>query len=236
MHPVVAHRRSPRRFIMPLTKARRVSLAHDVSAQLADAIVAGEFPAGASLQEVALAEKLGVSRAPVREALIELEARGLVQFDEQGRTRVRALSPSDVHDIHALRLALDPLAAQLAAERGTTDDFTAIGRVIDETTSARTLAEIARLDRVFHTRVVEAGKNRWLLDCWSVIGDQMELWLTHMLLRNHAATAKVREATILAHRSLLKAIRSGKPALAAKAGSRHVADWVKSLPAVGRKK
>jgi len=220
---------------MPLTKARRVSLANTVSAQLAQAIVAGDFPAGAPLQELSLAEKLGVSRAPVREALIELEMRGLVQFDEQGRTRVPALTPADIHDIHAIRLAIDPLAASLACDRGTAADFKEIEAAIDATKSARTLAEIARCDAEFHERIVRAGKNSRLLLCWTVLRDQVELWLTQMHFRNKAATTNTREQTIRSHRSLLKAIRAGKPAAAADEGRRHLTNWLESMPNVPAK-
>ena len=217
---------------MPLTKARRVSLAHSVSAQLARAIVAGDLPAGTPLQEISLAEKLGVSRAPVREALIELEMRGLVQFDPQGRTRVPTLSPGDIHDIHAVRLALDPLAASLAAAQASPESLQALERIIEATRSARTLAEVCRLDTEFHDGIVRAGANRRLLLCWSVIRDQVELWLGQMHLRKQAATARIREATVLSHRRLLEAIRSGKPEVAAEAGRRHIADWIQSMPQV----
>ena len=217
---------------MPLTKARRISLAHTVSAQLAQAIVTGDFPAGTALQELSLAEKLGVSRAPVREALIELEMRGLVLFDEQGRTRVPALTPADIHDIYAVRLAIDPLAASQACVRGTPVDFNEIESTIDATKSAKTLAEIARLDTDFHERIVRSGKNARLLLCWAVLHDQVELWLTQMHLHNKAATVRVREQTIQSHRSLLKAIRSGKPAVAAEEGRRHLTAWLESMPNV----
>ena len=220
---------------MPLTKARRVSLANTVSTQLAQAIVAGDFPAGAPLQELSLAEKLGVSRAPVREALIELEMRGLVQFDEQGRTRVPALSPAEIHDIHCIRLAIDPLAASLACDRGTPADFKEIEAAIDAMKSARTLAEIARCDAEFHERIVRSGKNSRLLLCWAVLRDQVELWLTQMHLHNKAATARIREQTIQSHRSLLKAIRSAQPTAAADEGRRHLASWLETMPTVPAK-
>lgn len=218
---------------MPLRKARRVSLANEVSSQLVQAIVSGGFPAGANLREIALAEKLGVSRAPVREALIELEMRGLVTSDQAGRTRVSQLTPADIHDIHAVRLALDPLAAKLAAERGSERDFRALERVIEATRTAKTVAEVARLDADFHDLIIEAAASDRLAACWAVIRDQVDLWLAQMHVRNHAAAAKTREATIKSHRALLAAIRSGKPTVAQAEGRRHIAGWIRTLPKVG---
>jgi DNA-binding GntR family transcriptional regulator len=216
----------------PLRKARRTSLATEVSAQLAEAIVSGGFPADANLREVALAEKLGVSRAPVREALIELEMRGLVQSDQAGRMRVPRLSPADIFDIHALRQALDPLAARLASERAKEHDFAALESVIEKTHTAKTVAEVSRLDAEFHDLIVQAAACRRLAACWAVIRDQVDLWLAQMHLRNHAAPAKTRDATFASHRALLAAIRSGNPQAAEEEGGRHIACWMQSLPKI----
>ena len=219
---------------MPLSRVRRVSLAHSVTAQLSRAIVAGDFPAGAKLSEPSLAAKLGVSRAPVREALIELELRGLVEFDPQGRTRVPTLSPTDIQEIHLVRMALDPLAASLAAEHADAATFTALEANIEATKSARTLAEVSRLDAEFHDRIVRAGKNRRLMLCWTALRDQVELWLAQMQLRHHAVTKRTREETADAHRQLLAVIRSGDAKKAADEARRHAAGLIAMVPPVAK--
>ena len=215
---------------MPLSRVRRVSLAHSVSSQLSKAIVTGDFPAGAQLSEPSLAAKLGVSRAPVREALIELELRGLVEFDLQGRTRVPTLTAADLQEIHAVRLALDPLAAALAAEHATADVFAALEANISATKDAKTLADVSRLDTDFHDRIVKAGKNRRLMLCWTALRDQVELWLTQMQLRHQAATKRTRQQTVDSHRELLEVIRSGDANRAAAFAREHVAGWMELLP------
>ena len=215
---------------MPLSRVRRVSLAHSVSSQLSKAIVAGDFPAGAQLSEPSLAAKLGVSRAPVREALIELELKGLVEFDPQGRTRVPTLTSADLQEIHAVRLAIDPLAAALAAEHATADVFTALEANIAATKDAKTLADVSRLDTEFHDRIVKAGKNRRLMLCWTAMRDQVELWLTQMQLRHQAATKRTRQQTVDTHRELLEVIRSGDANRAAAFAREHVAGWMELLP------
>ncbi len=69
----------------------RRTLAHDIALQLRRDIISGSFKPGQALAEAVLAGRFGVSRAPVREAMIELERSGLVQFGTTGRTRVRTL-------------------------------------------------------------------------------------------------------------------------------------------------
>jgi len=203
-----------------------------VSSQLSRAIVAGDFPAGSQLSEPSLAATLGVSRAPVREALIELELRGLVEFDPQGHTRVPTLTPADLQEIHAMRLALDPLAASLAAEHATADVFTALEANIAATKDAKTLADVSRLDADFHDRIVKSGRNRRLMLCWSGLRDQVELWLTQMQLRHQAITKRTRQQTVDSHNKLLEVIRSGDPKQAAALAGDHVAGWIELLPTV----
>ena len=171
-----------------------------------------------------------MSRAPVREALIELELRGLVEFDPQGRTRVPTLTAADLQEIHAVRLALDPLAAALAAEHATADVFAALEANISATKDAKTLADVSRLDTDFHDRIVKAGKNRRLMLCWTALRDQVELWLTQMQLRHQAATKRTRQQTVDSHRELLEVIRSGDSKRAAAFAREHVAGWIELLP------
>jgi DNA-binding GntR family transcriptional regulator len=216
---------------MPLSRVRRVSLAHSVSSQIARAIVSGEFTAGVPISEPSLAAKLGVSRAPIREALIELELRGLVEFDPQGRTRVPTLTPEDLHVIHALRQAIDPLAAELAAQRADSIAWDEFEATIAATKDAKDLADISRLDAEFHDQIVRAAGNRSLLLCWTALRDQIELWLAQMQLRHQAATRRTRQETVEAHRGLLAAIRSGNARRAAETARRHVNGMRSFLPA-----
>jgi len=215
---------------MPLNRVRRVSLAHSVGAQLCRAIVSGDIPAGTQLSEPALAARLGVSRAPVREALIELELRGLVEFDPQGRTRVPTLTPADLEEIHAVRLALEPLACGLAARRAAPEAVAALEETIAATRKAKTLAEVSRHDLEFHDRIVQAAQNRRLLLCWNGIRDQVELWLVQMHPRHQAATKRTREQTVESHRRLLDAIRRRDERRATDLARTHLAGWTDLMP------
>ncbi|MFM7289686.1 MAG: GntR family transcriptional regulator, partial [Planctomycetia bacterium] len=200
---------------MPVARASRVRLSQTVCSQLSRAIISGQFEPGSRISEQTLATMLGVSRAPIREALIELELRGLVEFDPTGHTRIPTLSPRDIEEIHAVRLMIDPVAAGLAAERGTPKDFTPLEANIAATKSARSLAEVSRLDTEFHDIIVRVAGNRRLLLCWSVLRDQFALWLTQMQLRHDAVTHRTRQATVESHRGLVDVILSGNAKKAA---------------------
>lgn len=86
--------------------------------RLREMILAGELPGGARIAELAIVEKLGVSRTPIRAALMRLEQEGLLQRLPGGGYAVRTFSEADVADAIALRGTLEGLAARLAAERG----------------------------------------------------------------------------------------------------------------------
>jgi GntR family transcriptional regulator, vanillate catabolism transcriptional regulator len=86
--------------------------------RLREMILAGELPSGARIAELAIVEKLGVSRTPIRAALIRLEQEGLLQALPNGGFAVRTFSESDVSDAIELRGTMEGLAARLAAERG----------------------------------------------------------------------------------------------------------------------
>jgi GntR family transcriptional regulator of vanillate catabolism len=107
----------------PLAGADRPSEAgasQSVLAQqrLRELILSGELPAGTRILEVPLAERLGVSRTPVRTALVRLEQEGLLEGLPNGGYRVRHFSDHDVRDAIELRGTVEGLAARLAAERG----------------------------------------------------------------------------------------------------------------------
>jgi GntR family transcriptional regulator of vanillate catabolism len=86
--------------------------------RLREMILAGELPGGARIAELAIVEKLGVSRTPIRAALMRLEQEGLLQALPNGGYAVRTFSEQDAGDAIELRGTMEGLAARLAAERG----------------------------------------------------------------------------------------------------------------------
>ena len=209
---------------------RSASLSRQVTVELRRAIVSGDMPQGNSLREVALAEQLGVSRVPVREALIELERHGLVEFDDRGRTRVPVLTDKDLEEMYQLRLALEPLAARLAAAGGDQAMFDALEQNIASTRRTKSVSELSLLDAEFHDIIVQGGGNRRLQQSWEAIRYQVELWLKHMQKQHLVITLRTHEETVNSHNGLLKTLRSGDPDAASEEMHRHIVSWYQMLP------
>ena len=106
--------------IAPPAEAAEAGASQAVKAQLRlrEMILAGELPGGARIAELTLVEKLGVSRTPIRAALMRLEQEGLLHRLPGGGYAVRTFSETDVADAIELRGTMEGLAARLAAERG----------------------------------------------------------------------------------------------------------------------
>ncbi len=98
---------------------------------LRQAIVSGQFPAGMRLMELQLAEKMGVSRTPVREAIRKMELEGLVVMIPRRGAYVADISIKDINEVYEIRTALDVLAAGLAAERIDDDEIREMKELLD---------------------------------------------------------------------------------------------------------
>lgn len=108
------------------------SQAVKVQLKLREMVLAGDLQAGSRITELALVEKLGVSRTPIRAALIRLEQEGLLQQMPSGGFAVRKFSEADVADAIELRGTVEGLAARMAAERGTSEaDLERANRCLD---------------------------------------------------------------------------------------------------------
>jgi DNA-binding GntR family transcriptional regulator len=211
--------------IAVLKRVRRPSLADDVTTQLRQAIVSGHVAPGSSLSEPTLAAQLGVSRGPVREALIALEREGIVQFDDGGRTRVRRLEPRDFEEIFSLRSALEVLAGRLACRAWNATLAVRLQASLEQFRRTKTLGELSRLDVDMHELIVRASQHERLISAWLVLRPQLEMWLTHTFQLQVKLHHEPREGCVQSHRELIQALASGDEELAARAAGNHVDLW-----------
>ncbi|MEV6912668.1 GntR family transcriptional regulator [Amycolatopsis sp. NPDC051071] len=155
--------------------ARRRGLADEVADRVRDAIFGGAYPPGAQLREVELSAALGVSRGPVREALLKLEREGLVSSEWHRGAIVTTLSEVDVAELDSLRSALEQLAVRLVVANAA--DLTAIDEVVARMDRARDEHEMVRCDIDFHDAVYAASGHRRLGEAWRAIRSQVYLFL-----------------------------------------------------------
>lgn len=157
--------------------ARRRGLADEVADRVRDAIFGGAYPPGAQLREVELSAALGVSRGPVREALLRLEREGLVRSEWHRGATVTSLSDVDVAELDSLRAAPERLAVQLVIANATDAELTAIDEVVERMERARDEHEMVRCDIDFHDAVYAASGHRRLDEAWQAIRSQVHLFL-----------------------------------------------------------
>lgn len=213
-----------------LATIERRSLPEAIAAELRRAIIAGEL-SDRTLPEARLAAQMGVSRAPVREAMLQLEREGLLEFDANGRTRVRTLAEKDYDEIVIARIALESMAASLAAPQWTDDDTAIITQNLAAQRRAATLAELTRLDVELHAYIVRRSGNSRLLALWQCIQPQFELWLAHTHRLQDTIRHKPRQITVDSHERLLRALATRDPETAATAMRTHIESWREWLPA-----
>jgi DNA-binding GntR family transcriptional regulator len=133
---------------------------------LRDAIQSGALPPGERLMEIQLAEELGVSRTPVREAIRKLELERFVVMLPRRGTYVANLSLKDINEVFEIRAALDGLAAGLAAERITEEELEQMERLLVEIADhieQRDNQKIVETDEAFHDILYRASRNERLV-------------------------------------------------------------------------
>lgn len=147
------------------------SVSQQISDYLRAAIVQGAVKPGQRLIEETLAQELGVSRTPVREALRRLEAEGLIEFEAQKGARVRPVSADELAELYELRVLLEGHAARLAAQKITPKDVRALRDNIDKflailnqsDTRGQQIEQLIELNKEFHNRIIQLSGNRHLI-------------------------------------------------------------------------
>jgi len=148
-----------------------------VASALREAIIGGAFTAGAPLVERRLAEQLGISRGPVRNALYTLEGEGLVTTGSNGRAFVAGFTNDDLRDLLAVRFELESTAVRWAMGRQT--DVAPVVALLeemrDEGTSSQRLVD---LDISFHLALLELSGSRFLVQSWQAIAPVIHTVIT----------------------------------------------------------
>ncbi len=214
---------NPDRAPSGIAAVRDVSLAKVVREDILGRILRGGLAPGSRINEPDVAERMGVSRVPVREALRSLEAMGLVVSRKNVGVFVRELAPREVGDLYELRAVLDGHAGTRAAALADVPRR-ALSRFLDAATAA--MRKAARRHDVpsyyaenlrFHWAIVEAAGNEKLSDAYRGIVQQLHLWRLKNLAQPVGMAASIAE-----HDAIARAIREADPARAGRLLADHV--------------
>lgn len=187
---------------------------------LKEQIISGELPPDSRLIELAIAAEYGVSRTPVREALKRLAAENLVLADPTRGMIVHAPDHAEIEDTFELRMALDGLAAQLAAHRITPSELAHLRLIVD---SMREAVESNRREQLvganvrFHDVIYLAAGNRMLARVAKDLRDFVRRFTTLPIASSHRVGHVVEE-----HELILKALEAHDPEAARKASDAHL--------------
>jgi DNA-binding GntR family transcriptional regulator len=196
----------------------RVVLREQVKELVLERILDGTYAPGERLVETRIAQELGTSQAPVREALRDLELLRLVESAPFRGARVRKVQRAELAEVYPIRAALEELAA-LGAARRLNGDVTVLEAELEAMRAAAERGDLhgqVEHDAAFHRAIVERSGNATLIEVWSSLGIHARTLLT-------ALTAGVEPREIVEmHAPIVEAFRARDARKAARAVRRHV--------------
>lgn len=207
--------------------ADKSSLRGRVFNQIREAILEGEYKPGDVLRESTIAQKMNVSRTPVREAIRQLELEGLVHSIPNKETIVSGITNEDVHDILMIRTRLEGLAARYAAERITDKEIKEMEEVLALTefyVSREDINELKGLDHKFHEIMYKATDSKILNHVLSDFHDYIQ-----NARKTSIATPGRAKRLLQEHHDIYEAIKQRDADQAEKLLNQHIANAVQNM-------
>lgn len=194
---------------------------------LREEILSGSLRPGAKIRQHEVADALGVSYTPVREAIRQLQATGLVSYEPNRGNAVSTLDDDALRELYRLRGAIEGLGARLAAGQIDADELGTIDQVHRkmqaELDGDADPVALASLSRDFHSLIVRAGGPL------VIFPKLQEIWLHYPVPRAQSLWASATEArrSIEAHEQILQALRAGDGEQASRCMEHHIAESVR---------
>ena len=188
--------------------------------RLRDSILTGALRPGEVYKEMNLAQELGISRTPVREALLSLSAQGLVTFLPRKGVMINHFDRRDVEEVFEVRGLIERGVIEKVTLMDPRPDLTRIEQTLDQQRRAIKSDDyltFLQADRAFHNGLTRMVGNQRLIGILDNIRDLFQVMAVEAL-----AKAGRNEEVIEEHRKVLEAVRSGDPALAGRAMSTHL--------------
>ncbi len=190
----------------------------DVYKRLLDMIRDGELRPGTRLRESHLADLLGVSRTPVREALRRLEMQGLVTHEIHRGTVVRELDHNTITELYLMREVLEGTAASLASRHASRSEVDALREMIEaDREHLDDPTYLARTNQRFHGALYRASHNRYLVEMLQ--GLRTSMWLLGPTTLSYPGRGK---SALDEHLRILDAIQKGDAEAAEQAAKEHI--------------
>jgi DNA-binding GntR family transcriptional regulator len=201
---------------------RHVGAAYAVHDTVRHLIVSGVLRPGMRLGEEDYARQFSVSRTPVREAFLRLETEHLAERGTGRSLVVSGVTPEEILDIYAVRVAVEGLAARLAAASARPQDVANLrwlnGRLQDAASKVEPV-ELAAIDLQLHEAVCEAGRNTFLLELMSIVHDRLRRFRGTTFIDPQRPPQAIEE-----HERLIDAIEARDAELAEQVARHHRAN------------
>lgn len=210
-------------------KNEKTTRVNDAYNKIKIEIIENRMSPGNPMLEQEIAENLGMSRTPVREALLRLEAEGLVEVVPRRGVKVLPISQDDMDEIYEIFISLEPIVAESLAKKGTLtkENFEELEKITTDMENALEIDDLdswASADLKFHQKLVELHGNKRLINILDMLRNQ-----THRvrLLTRHLRKKPTQSASD--HRLILKYIYEGESDKAHKAFKKHRERTAKEL-------
>ncbi|MED9902801.1 MAG: GntR family transcriptional regulator [Lachnospiraceae bacterium] len=187
---------------------------------LRQAILTGELKPGERLMEIHLANRLGVSRTPIREAIRKLELEGLVTMIPRRGAEVAQITEKSLKDVLEVRRALDALSVELACDRIKEEELQALSEACDAfevATKTRDPKRIAQADVALHDIIVKATNNSRLVQLVNNLSEQMYRYRFEYIKDGSTHGQLIEE-----HRIMFESIRRKDKETAARTAKLHI--------------
>lgn len=194
---------------------------------LRQAILRGELKPGERLMEIQLANKLGVSRTPIREAIRKLELEGLVLMIPRKGAEVAEITEKSLRDVLEVRRALEELAVRLACDKITPEKIRELkdaAQAFKDVLKDGNITQLAEADVKFHDVIYLATDNQKLIQLLNNLREQMYRFRVEYLKRSDFHQQLIDE-----HEEIIETIESGQKEKAARVVCQHVDNQVEAV-------
>ncbi|MEK3990249.1 GntR family transcriptional regulator [Robertmurraya sp. FSL R5-0851] len=182
-------------------------------------IIDGVFCPGEPVIEASLAENLGVSRSPIREAIRLLEQDGLIK-KEGNHKIIRKFTSKDIEDVYKCRLAIEALAAILAVKNITARQLAHLNEIFEmakKVSFVNDQKNVLKYNTMFHETIVQASKNQTLIDLYASLSGLFMYYTNARLVHFHQ-----NDDYLIEHQKIIYSLESGKEEIAEACMKGHI--------------